>query len=172
MSIRCFLLRRDYIYICNILSCNFFVQYFAFFSAPLPNLPFSRDLFEFTFWKQNQNNLHPRKTSNMIFRQETMGWLKSFQKQSSRMFYKKGALKKFVKFTGKHLRRGHVFNKVQVCNSIKKKDSETGAFLWILWNFKENVFYKHHRATASNINKTFSSIRQAKKKRELSISQG
>ena len=44
------------------------------------------------------------------------------QKQPSEVFYKKDVLKHFAKFTGKHL-----------CQSIK--DSGTGVFLWILWNF-------------------------------------
>ena len=35
-----------------------------------------------------------------------------YQKQPPEMFYKKGVLKNFAKFTGQHLCQGHFFNKV------------------------------------------------------------
>ena len=53
------------------------------------------------------------------------------------VFCKKGVLKNFTKFTGKHLCQNLFFNKVaglQACNFILKNDSGTGLFLWILWN--------------------------------------
>ena len=44
-----------------------------------------------------------------------------FQKQPPEVFYKKGVLKNFAKFTGKYLCQSLFFNKVAgVCNSIKK----------------------------------------------------
>ena len=52
------------------------------------------------------------------------------------VFCKKGVLRNFAKFTGKHLYQSLYFNKVagQVCNFIKT-GSSTGVFLWILRNF-------------------------------------
>ena len=45
------------------------------------------------------------------------------------------------KFTGKHLRQDLFLNKIasQVCNFIKKIDSGTVVFLWILRNFPEHL---------------------------------
>ena len=50
---------------------------------------------------------------------------------------KKGVLRNFTKFTGKHLCQSLFFNKVAGLRSttLLKRDSGTGAFLWILWNF-------------------------------------
>ena len=48
------------------------------------------------------------------------------QKQPPGVFYKKGVLRNFVKFTGKHLCQSLFFNKA---------DSGPGVFLWILQNF-------------------------------------
>ena len=49
-----------------------------------------------------------------------------FQKQSPEVFYKKGVLRNFTKFTGKHLCQSLFFNKVaglrpEACNFIKKE---------------------------------------------------
>ena len=50
----------------------------------------------------------------------------SFQKkQSPEVFCKKGVLRNFTKFTGKHLCQSLFLNKV----------AGIGAFLWLLWNF-------------------------------------
>ena len=55
------------------------------------------------------------------------------------LFYKKGVPKHFTKFTGKHLCLSIFFNKVAGLSpaTLLKKDSDTGAFLWIL-----HLFYK------------------------------
>ena len=37
------------------------------------------------------------------------------------VFFKKGVLRNFAIFTGKHLRQSLFFNKVEVCNFIKKE---------------------------------------------------
>ena len=59
-----------------------------------------------------------------------------WRNRSSRpeVFCKKGALGNFTKFTGKHLCQSLFFN---------KKDSGTGVFLWILWNFWEHLFLQN-----------------------------
>ena len=46
-----------------------------------------------------------------------------FQKQSPEVFCRKGVLRNFTKFTGKHLYQSLLFNKVegQACNFIKKE---------------------------------------------------
>ena len=46
------------------------------------------------------------------------------------VFCKKDVLRNFAKFTAKHL-----YESLQACNFIQKNDSDTGLFLWILWNF-------------------------------------
>ena len=48
------------------------------------------------------------------------------RKQPPDLFYKKDVLKNFVKFTGKRLLQA------SARNSIKKRDSGTSIFLWIL----------------------------------------
>ena len=48
------------------------------------------------------------------------------QKQPPEVFYEKGVLKNFAKFTGKHLWQSLFFNKVADLNRF---------FLWILRNF-------------------------------------
>ena len=59
-------------------------------------------------------------------------WQKNTQRLVSRsslpeVFFKKGVLRNFTKFTGKHLYQYLFFN-------------GTGVFLWILWNFLEHLF--------------------------------
>ena len=54
---------------------------------------------------------------------------------------KKGVLKNFAKFTGKHIRRSNFFNELQ---DGGKKDSAEGAFLF---------FTKYPRVTASVLSK-------------------
>ena len=54
------------------------------------------------------------------------------------VFCKKGVLRNFAKFTGKHLCQSLFFNKVAGLRSttlLKKRDSGTGVFLRILPNF-------------------------------------
>ena len=57
---------------------------------------------------------------------------------------KKNALKKFAKFTGKHLCWSLFFRKVtgQKPATLLKKDSNTGVFLLILRNFQEHLFQR------------------------------
>ena len=48
---------------------------------------------------------------------------------------KKGFLRNFSEFTGKHPYQSLFFNKVNL-----KRDSGTGVFMWILWNLYEHFF--------------------------------
>ena len=54
------------------------------------------------------------------------------------VFYKKGVLKYFAKLTGKHL-----IKLQDKASTLLKKDSGTGAFLWILQNFSENLLLQN-----------------------------
>ena len=56
------------------------------------------------------------------------------QKQPPKVFCKKGVLRNFAKFTGKHLCQSLFFSKVAGL-SIER-------FLWFLRNFWEHVFYR------------------------------
>ena len=48
-------------------------------------------------------------------------FINKVKKQSPRGVLKKGVLKSFTKFTGKHLWQSLFFNKAEACNFIKKK---------------------------------------------------
>ena len=54
------------------------------------------------------------------------------------MFFKIGALKNFPVFIGKHQRWSLFLIKLQI--EGLQRDSNAGAFLWILQNFKEHLF--------------------------------
>ena len=53
------------------------------------------------------------------------------------VFCEKGVLESFTKFTGKHLCWSLFFNKVAGLRpeSLLKRDSNSGVFPWIWWNF-------------------------------------
>ena len=63
-------------------------------------------------------------------------FLLDHQKQLLEMLNKKGILKNLTKFTGEHQCQSLFLNKVTdlVRNFIKKRDVDTGIFLWILRN--------------------------------------
>ena len=56
------------------------------------------------------------------------------QKQPPEVFYKKGVLRNFAKFTRKHLCQNLLFNKVRSATLLKRHPGK-GVFLWILRNF-------------------------------------
>ena len=60
------------------------------------------------------------------------------------VFCKKGVLRNFAKFTGKHLCQSLFINKVVGLRpaTLIKKDSGTGVFLLILGNFQKHRFYR------------------------------
>ena len=64
------------------------------------------------------------------------------QKQSSIGVLSKSCSWKFHKITGKHLCQSLFFDKVAVLQHYLKRDSGTGAFLWIFWIFKNTFFYR------------------------------
>ena len=65
-----------------------------------------------------------------------------FRSSYPEVFCEKGALRNFVKFTGKHPCKSLFFNKVAGLRPVTlfKKGSCTGVFLWILRNFWEHLF--------------------------------
>ena len=64
----------------------------------------------------------------------------------------KGALINFTKFTGKHLYQSLFLTKLQAWGRqlYQKRNSGTGAFLWILRNVYKHVISKHLWTTASD----------------------
>ena len=69
------------------------------------------------------------------------------------LFFKKGALRNFTKFTGKHLCQRLFFNKVaglrtQDCNFIKK-ESLSQVFSCEFWEISKNTFFTEHPVAAS-----------------------
>ena len=67
------------------------------------------------------------------------------KEQPPEMFCKKGALKHFVKFTGKHLHQGLFFNKVAggACNFIKK-ETQAQVFSCEFCEIFKNTFLTDH----------------------------
>ena len=74
------------------------------------------------------------------------------QNQLLEVFYKKGVLIIFAKFTGKHLCQSLFFNKVAGVSLqlYSKRDFDTNVFLWILRIFKNAYFKEHLRTTVSD----------------------
>ena len=67
-----------------------------------------------------------------------------FRSSFSQMFFKIGVLKNFAIITGNHPCWRLFLIKLQVWRC-----SNTGVFLWILWNFLEKLFYKTPPVTAA-----------------------
>ena len=67
-------------------------------------------------------------------------YVTTFRSSRPEVLRKKGVLRKFLKFTGKHL-----------CQSLfcQSLFSGTRVFLWILWNFQEHLFYRTPLVAAS-----------------------
>ena len=63
----------------------------------------------------------------------------TYRRNHRRCSVRKGVLRNFAKFTGKHLYQSLFFNKAA---TLLKKAFGTGVFQWILRNFSEHVFYK------------------------------
>ena len=57
------------------------------------------------------------------------------QKQPQVVFCKKGVLRDFLKFTGKHLCQSLLFNKVAGMTLYSKRETGTRVFLCIFQNF-------------------------------------
>ena len=74
-----------------------------------------------------------------------------FRSSHQRCSMKKGVLKNFTIFTGKHMRQSHFFNKVAggTCNFIKK-DTLTQVFSCEFCKISKSTFFTEHlRTTAS-----------------------
>ena len=67
-----------------------------------------------------------------------------FRSSHQRCFVKKGVLRKFAKFTGKHLCQKVFFDKVAGLpeSLFRQRVSGTGVFLWILRNIWEHLSYR------------------------------
>ena len=61
----------------------------------------------------------------------------------SQAFFKIGSLENFEIFTVIKLRWNLLIIKMQAWRPETKKDSNTGVFLWILWNFWEHLFLQN-----------------------------
>ena len=72
-----------------------------------------------------------------------------FQKQPPKLFYKKGFLKIFEKFTEKHLCQSPLFNNVAGLQLYQKRDSGTGVSLSNLRKLKNTFFTEHLQTTVS-----------------------
>ena len=67
-----------------------------------------------------------------------------FQKQPPEVFCKKGVLRNFAKFTGKHLCQSLFFNKVAgACNFIKK-ETPAQVFSCAFCEISKNTFSTEH----------------------------
>ena len=95
------------------------------------------------YWNEMHQvvEVRKRKVTSVI---QSILWRVSFLLRSSRpvVLCKKGVLRHFAKFTGKHLCQSAFFHKVAGLRpaTLLKRDSGTGVFLWILQNFKEHPF--------------------------------
>ena len=75
-----------------------------------------------------------------------MSKFKNKEHPPPKLFCRKGAIRNFAKFTGKHLCQCLFLNKVAALRSatLLKRGSVTGVFLWILQNFEENHFLQNN----------------------------
>ena len=67
-------------------------------------------------------------------------------KQPHEVFYKKGVLKKFVKFTGKHQRRSLFLNKFTCLGPVtlpKNKEAPTQVFSYECSGIFKNTFFRN-----------------------------
>ena len=67
----------------------------------------------------------------------------------SQMFFKVVIVKSFTIFTGKHL-CWNLFLEIFRLATLLKRDSNIGFFLWILWNFWEQLYYRTPPVAASD----------------------
>ena len=65
-----------------------------------------------------------------------------YRSNHQRCSMRKGVLRNFAKFTGKHLCQSLFFCRLRPA-TLLKRDSGTGFFLWILGNFSEQLFLQN-----------------------------
>ena len=75
-----------------------------------------------------------------------------------RCFVKKGVLRNFAKFTGKHLCQSFFFNKVAGLGS--EKESLAQVFSYKVYKIPKNTFFTEHLRTTASRNKSFFSEKQ------------
>ena len=85
-----------------------------------------------------------RKTKNSICKVNSWKTIKILIRTNSQVFSKKGVLRNFAKFTGKHLCQRLFFNKVAGLSPVTllRKRLWHRCFPVNLWHFKDLVFYK------------------------------
>ena len=95
------------------------------------------------------------------------GWLFSLisricRSSHRRYSVKKGVLKDFANFTGKHLCRSLFLIKLQAFRpaNLLKRYFNTGNFLWNLRNFYEHLFWRTSTLAASRYFSFYSSLRK------------
>ena len=96
---------------------------------------------------------------NIILICQKLGLISTVQQKNrsswSEVFCKKGVLRNFVQFTGKHLCQSLFFNKVTGLSpapSLKKRLWQ-GVFLWLLQTSKNTISYRTPPVAASEKNK-------------------
>ena len=79
----------------------------------------------------------------MVSHTRSSGFIRSSRPE---VLCKKGALRNFSTFTGKHLCQSIFFKKAAGLRAATwlKRDSGTGAFLWILKNFENHLFLQNN----------------------------
>ena len=95
----------------------------------------------------DMSKIHYLSLKNKFFKVKLL----KIQKQPPDVFCKKGVLRNFAKFTGKHLYQRVFFNKklLKTCNFIKK-DSVAQVFSCNCCEISKNTFFLEHlRTTAS-----------------------
>ena len=106
---------------------------------------------QFFFWfcflkKKKKKTLFVQEINMIILTSRNFEWFDEylsviFRSSLRRCSIRKGGLRNFAKFTGKHLRQSHCF----------KKDSGPGVFLWILENFSDHIFYRTRHSDCFSI---------------------
>ena len=92
--------------------------------------------YSFLFTKKFRKSLFPK---GVFISLEERTLASIYRSSHQKCSIKKGVLRNFTKFTRKHLYQSLFINKVQI---NWKRNSDTVFFLWIFWNFWEQLFYK------------------------------
>ena len=85
---------------------------------------------------------------------ETNEYLTDWQKQPPEVFCKKGVLRNFAKFTGKHLCQSLFFNNSAACNFINK-ETLAQVFFREFYKISMNTFFTEHLWTTASGLKSF-----------------
>ena len=110
------------------------------------------ELFEWSSVIRKQPiKLYLKKKFYQVSIKEFIEYMAALHKQLPEAFCKKGVLRNFVKFTGKHLSQSLFFNHVAglgLQHYQKMRDSGTSVFLWILQNVVDTFSTEHLGTTA------------------------